>query len=155
LSFLDDWKEWSTAKKAISIIVVCCIGLIIVAMIGGGLSSDKNTSPSTTDSGSSDTSNQAKGVQIHIIYDGEWQGAAGDDGSTNSISGSGEKTIDVDKDAKIVSANAQKMDSGSEELTIQILKDGKVLEESSTDAEYGVASVSSMVWYLPFFFSFF
>ena len=33
MSFLDDWKEWSTAKKAISILVVCCIGIIIVAMI--------------------------------------------------------------------------------------------------------------------------
>ena len=38
MSFLDDWKEWSTAKKAISIIVVCCIGIIIIAVIGGGLS---------------------------------------------------------------------------------------------------------------------
>ena len=43
LSFLDDWKEWSTAKKAISIIAVCCVGLIIIGIIGGGLSSDKNT----------------------------------------------------------------------------------------------------------------
>jgi len=48
LSFLDDWKEWSTAKKAISIIVVCCIGLIIVGLLIGGFSSDKNTSPDTT-----------------------------------------------------------------------------------------------------------
>lgn len=48
MSFLDDWKEWSTAKKAISIILVCCIGLIIVALVGGGLSSDKNTSPDST-----------------------------------------------------------------------------------------------------------
>lgn len=145
MSFLDDWKEWSTAKKAISILVVCCIGIIIVAMIGGGLSSDKNTSPATTGTSTGDTSNQAKGVQVHVIYDGEWQGAIGDTGSTNSISGSGEKTIDMDKDANIVSANAQKMDSGSGNLTIQILKDGKVVEESSTDAEYGMASVSASV----------
>lgn len=48
MSFLDDWKEWSTAKKAISIIVVCCIGLIIIGLIVGGFSSDKNTSPDAT-----------------------------------------------------------------------------------------------------------
>ena len=48
MSFLDDWKEWSTAKKAISIIVVCCIGLIIIGLVIGGFSSDKNTSPDTT-----------------------------------------------------------------------------------------------------------
>ena len=51
----------------------------------------------------------------------------------------------MDNDARIISANAQKTDSGSGTLTIQILKDGKVIEESSTDAEYGVASVSATV----------
>ena len=48
MSFLDDWKEWSTAKKAISIIAVCCIGLIIIGLVLGTFSSDKNTSPDST-----------------------------------------------------------------------------------------------------------
>ena len=143
MSFLDDWKEWSTAKKAISIIVVCCIGIIIIAVIGGGLSHDKNTSPSTKSNDNS--APQVQGKQIKIIYSGEWSGAAGDTGSVNSISGSGDKTIDVDKDAHIISANAQKQDSSSDNLTIQILKDGKVVKEASTNAEYGVAQVSASV----------
>ena len=95
MSFLDDWKEWSTAKKAISIIGVCCIGILIIAAIGGGLSSDKNTSPATTDTSSNnsnnddtakeDTTTNAKGVQIHIIYDGDWQGAMSSGSSTKTI----------------------------------------------------------------------
>lgn len=160
MSFLDEWKAWSTPKKAISIIVVCCIGLIIVGAIVGALSPDQNTvsTPSSSDSDdnsnqastpsssdSDDNSEQASGVQIRIIYDGSWQGAAGSENSMNSISGSGDETIDMDNDARIISANAQKTDSGSGTLTIQILKDGKVIEESSTDAEYGVASVSATV----------
>ena len=104
MSFLDDWKEWSTAKKAISIIGVCCIGILIIAALGGGLSHDKNTAPATTDNNNSnndnaakeDTNEQAKGVQVHIIYDGEWQGAMGSGGSTKTISGSGETTLDID-----------------------------------------------------------
>ena len=48
MSFLDDWKEWSTAKKALSIIGVCCIGIIIIGIIMGGLSSDQNTTLDTT-----------------------------------------------------------------------------------------------------------
>ena len=144
MSFLDDWKEWSGAKKAISIIVACCVVLIIVAIIGGALSHDQNTSSVSTSS-SNNTANTVKGVQIHIIYDGEWQGAAGGEGSTNSISGSGEKTIDIDSGTHIVSANAQKKDGGSGNLTIQLLKDGKVIKESSTDSQYGVASVSASV----------
>ena len=142
MSFLDDWKEWSTTKKAISIIAVCCVGILIIAALGGALSSDKNTSTKTA---KNTTDNQVKGVQVKVSYDGEWQGAAGAEGSTNSISGTGDKTIDMDKDAHIVSVNAQKMDGSSSTLTVQILKDGKVVKESSTDTQYGVASVSATV----------
>lgn len=152
MSFIDDWKEWSTAKKAISIIGVCCIGILIIAALGGGLSSDKNTAPATTDNNNNNNSNnddttkeQAKGVQVHIIYDGEWQGAMSNGGSSKTISGSGETTLDVDDPDFVVSANAQKMDGGSGTLSIEILKDGKVIEETSTDADYGVASVSGTI----------
>lgn len=142
MSFLDDWKEWSTAKKAISILAVCCVGILLIAVLGGGGTSDKNTATKTDDS-SKTADEQVKGVQVKVIYSGEWSGAAGDTSSMNSISGSGEETIDLDDDAYIVSANAQKKDASSDTLTIQILKDGKVVEESSTDAEYGVAQVSA------------
>lgn len=146
MSFLDDWKEWSTAKKAISIIGVCCIGLLIIAALGGGLSSDKNTAPTTTDNNNNaPAKEEAKGVQVHIIYDGEWQGAMGSGSSTKSISGSGETTLDVEDPDFTVSANAQKMDGGSGKLTIEILKDGKVLKSTDTDSEYGVASVATTV----------
>lgn len=147
MSFLDDWKEWSTAKKVISIIAVCCIGIFIIAMITGGLSQDKNTAKTASNTSGSNNSNTnvAKGVQIHIIYDGSWSGAMGSGSSTKSISGSGETTLDIDDSNHIVSANAQKMDGGSGKLTIQILKDGKVVEETDTDAEYGVVSVSATV----------
>ena len=48
MSFLDDWKEWSTSKKAISVIGVCCIGIIIVVLVGGAFFGDANTTPTTT-----------------------------------------------------------------------------------------------------------
>ena len=142
MSFLDDWKEWSTPKKVISILAVCCIGLIIIGMITGGGSPDKNTSP--INDGNNNVE-QLTGKQVKIIYDGEWSGAAGDVSSINSISGSGDETIDMPDDASLISANAQKKDGSSNELTIQILKDGKVVKESSTTAEYGVAQVSASV----------
>ena len=142
MSFLDDWKEWSTPKKVISILAVCCLGLIIIGMITGGGSPDKNTSP--INDGNNNVE-QITGKQVKIIYDGEWSGAAGDVSSINSISGSGDETIDMPDDASLISANAQKKDGSSNELTIQILKDGKVVKESSTTAEYGVAQVSASV----------
>lgn len=49
MSLIDDWKEWSTTKKAISIIVVCCIGLLIIGSLLGGFVPDKNTAVSQDD----------------------------------------------------------------------------------------------------------
>ena len=149
LSFIDDWKEWSTAKKALSIIGVCCIGLIIIGVLFGGAMMDKNTSSPAKDNNNANTNNNndaaQKGVKVKINYDGEWSGALVTGGSSKSISGSGEDTIDIDSSTHVISANAQKQDGSSGKLSIQIVKDGKVVEESDTDAEYGVASVSATV----------
>lgn len=84
-----------------------------------------------------------EGYQVRISYDGEWQGALGKEGETRSVDGSGTETFDIEGDAFVVSANAQKQDSGSGELTVEILKDGEVVAEQSTTAEYGVASTST------------
>ena len=48
MSFIDDWKEWSTAKKGISIVGVCCIGIIIFVLVFGTFSHDANTTPKST-----------------------------------------------------------------------------------------------------------
>lgn len=146
MSFLDDWKEWSTAKKAISIIAVCCIGIFIIAIIGGGLSGDKNTSPTTTATDSKDTTTeQAKGVQVHIITEGSWSGSIGDIGSQSTYDGTGEDTIDLGDADNVVSAAIQKQNGDSSELKVEILKDGKVLKEGSTTGEYGVVTVSTTI----------
>lgn len=151
MSFLDDWKEWSTAKKAISIIAVCCVGLIIIGALMGGMSQDKNTAPAQNNNAANNNNaadsnaNQAKGVQVHIICEGSWSGAIGDISSQSTYDGSGEDTIDL-KDAKgVVSAAIQKKSGDSSELKVEIIKDGKVIKEGSTTAEYGVVTVSESV----------
>lgn len=73
MSFLDDWKEWSTAKKAISIIAVCCVAVFIVAMIGGGLSSDKNTATTTTSSNSDDSNDSVDNSADKVYKDGTYK----------------------------------------------------------------------------------
>ena len=90
------------------------------------------------------TGNNA-GTQIKVIYDGSWNGALSTgDGSSKTIEGTGNETINVTNDTTdIVSANAQKMDGGSGELKIQLLKNGEVKKESSTTAQYGIADVTA------------
>lgn len=148
MSFLDDWKEWSTAKKAISIIGVCCIGILIIAALGGGLSQDKNTAPANNNNNNNNNNaqaNQAKGVQVHIIYDGSWSGSIGDAGSQSTYDGDGEKTIDLPDASSVVSAAIQKKSDDSSELKVEILKDGKVIKDGSTSGQYGVVTVSTTI----------
>lgn len=59
MGFIDDFKEWSTLKKVAFILIVCCIGLIIVGVLGGGLFGNHNTSTTTnSNSSANDSSNQ-------------------------------------------------------------------------------------------------
>lgn len=110
-----------------------------------GESDDSSDSGEDTSGSDNRESNDesSSGYSIRVQYSGEWSGSISADGSSRSIDGSGEETLDVNvEDVMTVSANAQKGDDSGEELTIQILEDGEVVKEQSTTAEYGVAQVS-------------
>ncbi|UPM41905.1 hypothetical protein [Halocatena salina] len=93
--------------------------------------------------GDSDSGSVASGFAVRIRYEREWSGVVGGDEQTKSVDGTGMETIAIEDDHPVViSANAQKLDDSSETLTVQILEDGEVRKDVSTDAEYGVASVS-------------
>lgn len=100
-------------------------------------------STSALDSGGN--SDKKSGYKVKISYKGDWSGSLGGDGSQRSVDGSGTETFDIKGNPMVISANAQKQDTGSGTLTIQIVKDGEVVKESTTDADYGVASVSVTV----------
>lgn len=89
------------------------------------------------------TEANSAGYQVRIVYEGEWSGTIGSEGSSRSVDGSGTSTFEIDGDPFIVSANAQKQDDSSRELTVQILQSEDVVAEESTTAEYGIAQVTS------------
>lgn len=89
-------------------------------------------------------------VVVKVEYDGEWQGAYGDVYGIVSWSGTGTKTVTLNRPSDgylwVVSANAQKMDDSSKVLTIKIMKtDGTILKQASTTASYGMAQVAHNV----------
>ena len=141
------FNDLGTGAKVGIILGICCIGIIILAFIGGMASPDVTTSTTSTSSssGSNDTNDTEKvdGWQVKIITNDSWSGSVGGDSSQSSYEGKGNKTIDIDSDANIVSASIQKKGSNSKELTVQIYKDGELKEESSTSAAYGVATASA------------
>lgn len=142
---ISDWwnKRSKGAKTGIGIAGICCIGLILILAFYGMSSPDKTTTTPTTPSTSSNSSSASTptvtGVQVQVIYDGEWTGAIDQDGSLQSVDGSGSKTFNMTGNPSVVSVNFQKKDGGSGTLTVNILKDGKVVKTTSTSAQYGVA----------------
>lgn len=117
-----------------------------------GENEDETDQADRTDGGSdgdgeedndTDSGSVASGFAVRIQYDGDWSGVVGGDERTWSVDGSGTETIAIeDEHPFMVTANAQKLDDSSGTLTIQILESGEVRTDASTDAEYGVASVS-------------
>jgi hypothetical protein len=92
---------------------------------------------------------------VEVEYDGNWQGAFGAGTTQRTVSrssaafgapeGFDTSYVNVNDDADIVSANAQKQDASSGELTIRIVHRDGVYAEQSTSAEYGVAQVAANV----------
>lgn len=92
---------------------------------------------------------------VEVEYSGNWQGSFGTESGQRTVSrgsasfgapeGFETSYVNVDDDASIVSANAQKQDNSSEELTIRIIDRDSVYAEQSTSAGYGVGQVSANI----------
>ncbi len=110
-----------------------CIVLILLIVVGMALSPD-NPGTSTED----------QGVQLNITTAGSWSGSYLANGTTSSISGNGNKLVDLNTTSgDIVSATIQKEGGGTGELKVDIIKNGKVVKSASTNTGYGVVSLSS------------
>lgn len=73
-----------------------------------------NNTPSTT----SNSPPSDAGVQVQVNYDGTWTDAINQDGSEQSVDGSGTETFNMTGNPSIVSVDFQKSDSGSGTLTV-------------------------------------
>jgi hypothetical protein len=145
-------RPGSTIRNvALGAVYVVLLLAVIGAAAGPTDSADTGAdgADAATGGGSTDTpasGESESGYAVRIDYDGEWSGAAsltGDgESSTESISGTGPRTIDINGQPDIISVNAQKRDGGSGTITVQIIEDGEVVSEASSSSEYGVAQTS-------------
>ncbi|CDG64592.1 hypothetical protein MBMB1_0482 [Methanobacterium sp. MB1] len=148
-SILETWDKQSNPIKALSILGVCCVGLILILGISAMFSPDQTTdtltgqTPESTssDSSASDSSSDDATAQIQVEYSGEWAGAISDSSGTRNIDGSGTKTFQV-KATQVVAADFQKQDNGTGTIKVSIVQNGRTLETQSSNAEYGGVAVS-------------
>lgn len=122
---------------------VCCIGIIVVVLLFMAMGDQNTASNSTTSSNDTTTSNAATGTQIQIDYSGSWSGSYSDESGTQSIDGTGSKTINASSSDITTTAVIQKSAGNSKKLTVNIIKDGNVVATKSTTAEYGVVTVTN------------
>lgn len=148
---IEQWNEFSTGLKVISLIMVCCIGLVIVAGIIGVFIPDLNTSQqmiNTLDgnSHSSDKIADSNGkLQVKITCPVAWSASISAGNSTDSYEGTGTEIIDVDKsDVDAIGVAAHKKTEGSDQLKIEIIKDGKVIGTKSTKTTNIISTSASV-----------
>lgn len=72
------WKGWSTRRKIVSVIVACCVGLLIIGAIGSFMAPDQNTSytsnsmeDSSSVSSDSSSSSNYDDMDTHSHYEGD------------------------------------------------------------------------------------
>jgi hypothetical protein len=123
--------------------------VVLLAVIGAmvGPATETGTSPGGEQAvESTPTPEPAPAFSVRIHYGGSWQGAlsvtGGGSSTSESISGSGSRSIPLSGAVDIVSVNAQKQDDSSAEIVVQILRRGEVVAEASTTSGYGVAQTS-------------
>lgn|GEM_PF-3249476 len=111
---------------------------MIVCVSGCTSSNDTSNNTTTTTT----TSNSGSGTAVvKIIATGNWSGSVSDGTTSKTIEGTGNYQQDMGS-ANIVSASIQKKTNSSDTLTVQVLQNGKVVKQESTNAQYGVVSIS-------------
>ena len=152
----EEQKKKNTA--GVALLAIFLIGLIIFGALAA-IAQDANTSTDTTDysssnddydtyddsSSSSYDSSVSREIPIDVVvhYDGEWQGIVGGINSDSSYSGNGDDVIKFTGTRNsYVAATIQKDDGGSGTLTVEIYKDGKLVNSQSTNAAYGIVTLS-------------
>ena len=83
-----------------------------------------------------------QGIEIQVVYEGDWSGTYGDVGRTMSISGTGAKTIPFSDAKESISASIEKQDDSGRTLTVRIVRNDVVVAEETTNEAYGVVEVS-------------
>lgn len=141
------WRRGGKYKKrTYAIVGVLLISFVGLAAIGALVGPVEDTGSTEEAAPSTPTPEPVPEFSVRVEYTGSWEGAlsvtGGGSSQTESISGSGTQTIEVDDNVDILSANAQKQDDGTGTLTVQILHEGEVVSEASTSSAYGVAQTS-------------
>ena len=80
-------------------------------------------------------------LQVRTNPNIEWSGAYGGTGGISSIDGQGNKDITL-PGCDIYSANFQIKTDAPAQLTVNAVEDGKIINTQSTNAEFGIASVT-------------
>lgn len=124
----------------VTILSVVFIWFFIGPMLGISLNSGTDNSGIVIKVTS--TSTNPNGDYTNPNIRGSWSGSYGDESGSQSVSGSGDASFQITGNPKTVSATFQKKTEFGPPLTVQIIKNGLVVETRSTDAKYGVVSVS-------------
>ncbi|MDO5859763.1 hypothetical protein [Methanobrevibacter sp.] len=148
---IEQWNEFSTGLKVISLIMVCCIGLAIIGGIIGALMPDANTSQQMLLNNLDDNNmlggnlaSSDKDIKVKITCPVSWSASISDGNSTDTYEGTGNEVITMNRsDYSALAVAAHKKTSGSDQLKIEIIKDGDVYARKATTSNNVISASTS------------
>jgi hypothetical protein len=81
------------------------------------------------------------GLELEVVYSGQWSGAYGTADAVHSDDGFGNKTLALPQGASRIQATFQKQETNEEPLTLRVVRDGAVLAEASGSTPIAVVTL--------------
>lgn len=134
----------SKVNKYLFIVLI----FLLVIFVSGCTSTQNNStgnntnqSPNTSQSGSNNSS-FASNIVVSVNYQGTWNGTISDNTGNRTVHGTSSNRYNLGPNPGIVSVTFRKTDNSTLPLRVQILQGSNVLESQSTNAPFGVVSIS-------------
>ncbi|WP_299524310.1 zinc ribbon domain-containing protein [uncultured Methanobrevibacter sp.] len=123
----------STGKKIAIVLGIVVIALLLFSFIYNASQPDDKSSLNVISAKEKVQEGSNYPYQVHVMYNGTWDGKIGDLNYPNDVSGHGDDLYDLncapwDKVGIVIN----KVDGSTNELKVELLRDGKVVAENST-----------------------
>ncbi len=139
-------KSWNmpTGKKILLIIGIIVIAFLLFSLIYNVTQPSSQNSLNIVTGMDKGYENSYNPFKVNISCNGSWYGEMGSSDNLNTISGKGNKIIDLDTPSwENVSVKVTKVGYSTDPLTVQLIKNGRVIAEDTTNVTDGTITLTN------------
>jgi len=124
-------RLFPAALLGAAVLLACLAGCLGAGPDPAGSLPTATTTPAPVNAGAAASGTFGPGLELEVVYSGQWSGAYGTADAVHSDDGFGNKTLALPQGASRIQATFQKQETNEEPLTLRVVRDGAVLAEAS------------------------